>query len=537
MVRRTRASGILLAVLFLVTGCTPTSQPGSTTAPASTPKSGGTLVVARPADSVSLDSSFAVAANEVWVYNNIYEQLVTIDENGKIGPGLAERWERLNDLTMRFYLRKGVKFQDDTPFDAKAVAFNIDRLVGREPSRFKQYMGFINGAKVVDDSTVDITSSEPYGPVLGSLSHAIAYMTSPAAVEKWGKDYGRHPVGTGPFTFVEWKPNDSITLERNNNYWGAKPYLDKIVFKVIPEEGARTIAFDRGDIDVLLRPAPTELKRFGQDSSVKLFDKLAGTRVIYVGLNVESGPTSDVRVRQAMAHAVDVRQINEFVLENAAFPATNFIAPAIWGYKDEKLNEKYPYSLEKSASLMQAAGYTKGQDGMYQKDGKTVEFVYWHTKGNDLKDAEISQALQAQLVKAGFKVTLTQHDPTTYLSSLNTGATKYQMFTGGWGVQTGDADGGLYFTLHSSAVAPKGSNWARYANPAVDALLDKARRSTDDKVRSDAYAQAQDILANDVPWIPINVIKVLVVTKAYVNGFTPHPNENLLRLGSVWTSK
>src|SRR5207237_6950012 len=178
------------------------------------PKTGGTLVIGRPTDAISLDPNKATTAPEVWVYGNIFETLVTLDEKMQVRPALAERWERVNDKTLRFHLRKGVTFHDGTPFNAAAVKFTIERVLDpKTPARGKSWLGPVTGATVVDDSTVDIITSSPFGPLLNHLTMVfVVGILSPDAVKKYGDDFRRNPLGTRPFRVEEGNSTEQTTV-------------------------------------------------------------------------------------------------------------------------------------------------------------------------------------------------------------------------------------------------------------------------------------------------------------------------------------
>jgi peptide/nickel transport system substrate-binding protein len=502
------------------------------------PKTGGTLVVGRPTDAISLDPHKATTAPEVWVYGNIFETLATLDEKMQVRPVLAERWERINDRTMRFHLRKGVTFHDGTPFNAAAVKFTLDRVLNpKTPARGRSWLGPVTGATVVDDATVDVLTSSPFGPLLNHLTMVfVVGIVSPDAVKKFGDDFGRNPVGTGPFRFEEWKSNQSITLGRYDRYWGTKAFLDHVVFRVIPEESARTIAYDRGDVDLLLRAAPVELERLRRDKRTQV-NETPGLRIIYVGLNSSMPPLDDVRVRRALAHAIDVRGINSYVVENAMLPAKSVIAPMVFGYKDTQLPEKYAYDPDRARRLLAEAGFTPGPDGVFKKGGKPLELTFWASEGRDLKDREISEAVLEQLTKLGVKVNFQRMEWGAYLNALRAEKPPYNLFALGWVTMTGDSDFGLYATFHSSNIPPKGTQATHYRSPEVDRLLDEARVSLDPAVRAAAYGKALEQITNDVPWIPIYQTKETVVLRSHVRGYVGHPAEYYLRLGPVWLDR
>jgi peptide/nickel transport system substrate-binding protein len=529
-VRGAAALAVVAALLTLIAALPATAQPR--------PKTGGTLVIGRPSDAISLDPQKATTAPEVWVYGNVFETLVTLDEQMQVRPALAERWERIDPTTMRFHLKKGVVFHDGTPFNAAAVKFTIDRVIDpKSPARGRSWLGPVSGARVVDDATVDVLTASPFGPLLNHLTMVfVVGIVSPDAVKKHGEDFGRHPVGTGPFRFEEWKSNQSITLRRNDRYWGARPFLDRVVFRVIPEESARTIAYDRGDLDVLLRAAPVEMERLRRDRRTQVVET-PGLRVVYVGLNVAAPPLDDLRVRQALAHALDVRAINDFVVEGAMLPARSVIAPLVFGYRDTHLPEAYAHDPALAKKLLAEAGWAAGTDGVLRKNGKPLELVFWASEGRDLKDREISEAVQAQFSKLGIKATLTRMEFGAFLAALRTEKPEYNLFQLGWVTMTGDGDFGLYATFHSSNVPPKGTQYPRYKNPEVDRLLDEARTSFDPAVRAAAYGKVLEHVTRDVVWLPIYQTKEVVVLKSPVKGYVGHPAEYYLRLGPVWLDR
>lgn len=490
------------------------------------------LVIVRPSDAISLDPHRATTAPEVWVYNNIYETLVVLDEEMNIQPGLAESWERIDDTRTRFHLKEGVTFHDGTPFNAEAVKFTIDRVINPEqPARGAAWLGPVVGAEVVDEYTVDVVTDGPLGPLLNHLSMVfVVGIVSPTAVEKWGDEYGRHPVGTGPFKFQSWDTNQSIVLERNEDYHGQVPELETVEFRVVPEEGARMLAFMRGEADVLLRAAPAELPLLRDDPRVKVYDT-PGLRIVYIGLNLSQEPTDDLRIRQAIAHAIDVESINAFVVEDAMEQATGVLAPAVFGYAETDIQERYAYDPERALELLAEAGYTRnGQGTLVDADGNPLRLVQWASQGRDLKDKEVSETVAAQLRELGFTIDYVQREWGAYLSALPAPDADYNLYTMGWVTVTGDADFGLYANFHSEDF---NTNRSRYQNEDVDRALELARRSLDPEERLEAYASAQQQIVEDVVWIPIYQTRETVVMQEWVEGYVPHPAEYYIRLAPV----
>src|ERR671918_221880 len=329
--RRTLASRVLVGLLVL--GLAAVLVPA-----ADAQKRGGTLTIVRPTDPVSLDPNLETTAPGAWVYFNMLEGLLTLDDKVQVKPALATSYEVMSPTKVRFKLRPGVKFHDGTPFNAEAVRFTYDRaLNGKPPARWASLVGSMAGAEVVDDLTVDIVTKEPYGPILRTLAMYCMGIVSPTAVQKMGADFSRAPVGTGPFKFVEWKTNTHVIIERHPDYWGDKAPLDRVVFKVVPEEGARMIALQTGDADMTLLPSPAQLPALRRDPKYAVHEVVGG-RVVFVGMHARQPPLDDARVRAALLHAVDRQAILDNIMEGSAGPARVVLAPWVFGYKDMKLD-------------------------------------------------------------------------------------------------------------------------------------------------------------------------------------------------------
>ncbi len=491
-----------------------------------------TLTIGRPSDAISLDSNTETTAPGAIVYGNIIEPLILIDANGAIQPNLAEKYEVVSPDRIRFSIRKGIKFHDGTDLDAKAVKFTFDRAIN-QPARWKALFGPIEAAEVVDDFTVDIVTSVPYGPLMASMAMVYTGIVSPTAVEKYGDDYGRHPVGTGPFKFLEWKTKDHITLVKNENYWGTQAKLDKVVFKVIPEAGARMMALRTGDIDMAMQPTPAELGMFRADKNFTVAETM-GLRVFYLGFHNEKFPTDDPKVRQALAMSVDVKGIVENIMEGAAVPPKGYLAPAVFGFKDMELDKRFPYNPEKAKALLAEAGWKDtDNDGILDKNGKKLTINFLGAKGRYLMDAEVCEAAQAMFKDIGVDAKLDFFEWATTFTALRKADLEYNLFTLGWLTTNADADYSLYAMFHSSQFSPKGWNNDRFKDARVDELLDKARSSQDRAERLKLYDEAQEIIAQSATWIPVYNTKEIFVLNSRVKGFEPNPSEYLLLLKDV----
>ncbi len=221
----------------------------------------------------------------------MYDNLVRFSTKMQLEPALAESWTSSKDgLTWTFKLRKGVRFHDGTAFDAKAVKYFFDRVLGDEkPFKASLYTPFVQGAQVVDDSTVRVTLKQPFAAFLFRLAHSAGGIVSPTAHQKWGKDLTLHPVGTGPFKFVEWVKGDHVTMERNDDYWGGRPNLDRVVVKTVREDQARVLMLESGDADLIVNIPTEEIARLRRDARFTI-ESSPTARALYIAINVKKKP-------------------------------------------------------------------------------------------------------------------------------------------------------------------------------------------------------------------------------------------------------
>ena len=522
-----------LVVILLLASCAAPAAPAESGAAADEAAPGGTLVIARPTDAVGLDPKVETTSPGNWVMSNIYENLVKLDTDLTLQPVLAERWEQVEPDRWRFYLRQGVKFHDGTDFNAEAVKFSIERIKNPDdPGRSASNLRAIVAIEVVDDYTVDIVTDGAYGPLLNIMSLVYATgIVSPAAVEKYGEDYTRNPVGTGPFRFVEWKTNDQIVIERNEDYWGEKAPLDRVIYRVIPEESARMLALDTGEVQMVMAPAPSQMDSYRDNPDFTIYET-PGVRVIYFGLMTAREPFSDVRVRQALNYGFDRQSILDNVLEGAGYLPQSYISPPVFGFKD--VGQYFAYDPEKAAALLDEAGWTDSDgDGIRDKDGKPLAVVHHSARGRYLKDAEVGEAFQAAMRELGVDVKLEILEWATLFEEIRQPGMPADLFLLGWSTATGDADYTMGPVFGSNSFPPVGWNSTEYSNPEFDELVAAAGASTDQAERAELYGQAQEILARDAVVVPVYNSKEIIVTSSKVSGFVQHPIDYYLWLGGT----
>jgi peptide/nickel transport system substrate-binding protein len=516
------------------------SEAGEGAAPATEEEAaatGGTLTIARPTDAVGLDPKVETTSPGNWVMSNIYETLVKLDTDMSFQPALAESWEQVEPNRWRFQLRQGVKFHDGTDFTAEDVKFNIERIKNPEdPGRAASNLRPITAVEVVDDYTVDIVTDGPYGPLLNLMS--LVYGTgivSPEAVEQYGDDFTRNPVGTGPFRFVEWQTNDSITIERFEDYWGEPAKLDQVIYRVIPEESARMLTLDTGEADMVMQPAPSQLAIYREDANFTVHE-VPGARVVFFGIVTDKAPLDDVSVRQALSYGFDKQAVLDNILEDSAFLPEAYISPPIFGFSN--VSEYFTYDPELAAQLLDEAGWvTNEETGIREKDGEPLVLTHFSPRGRYLKDAEVGEAFQAAMRELGVEVNLEVMEWGALFEQLSQPDLAANLFTIGWSTATGDADYTLEPLFGCNSFPPNGWNSMEYCSEEFDALVLQARTSTDQEERAQLYAQALEILAQDAVVVPVYNTKETIVTSANVQGFEQHPIDYYLWLDGVTLSE
>jgi ABC-type transport system substrate-binding protein len=353
----------------------------------------------------------------------IYDSLLYQDPEGKLHPRLAEKYDVSADgLTYTLKIRKGIKFSDGTPLDADAVKLTWDRILDpkmRVPLRFA--VGMVEQVTKVDDQTVTIKLKYPFAPFAPSLSMSLCSPISPAAIEKHGEDVRQHPVGAGPYVLSEWVKGDRIVMVRNENYWGEKPTVEKIVWKIVPDALNRENMLRAGQIQICYKPLPSDVAALKADSKITVEMPL-DTRTIFMGLNCQKGLMTDKLVRQAFNYAVDKKAICDKVLFGTAEPMDGPVSPKVFGHF--KMDKQYEYNPEKAKELLKKANWDFS---------KTVTMRT--PNGRYLFDKQVSETVQGYLQDIGIKTKLSTFDWPTYVAGLlkPLDKTELEVFLLGWG--------------------------------------------------------------------------------------------------------
>jgi glutathione transport system substrate-binding protein len=462
-------------------------------------------------DPTDLNDSVSLSATRLF-----YQGLFGFDKDFKVVPVLAERFEVNGNATeYTIHLKPNIKFQDGTAFNAQAVKVNYDRL--RDPANHLKRQSLLDAIErvdAVDDATVRIILKNPSGVLPNYLAHTGASIISPKALEQYGKDISRHPVGTGPFVFVA-KQTDSLQAKRNPAYWRAGlPHLDGITIRSVPENGSRIAMLRSGEAQFIFPLPPESVELLAKDAKL-MIEKTPSIVIHYVALNTQKKPFDDPRVRQALNYAVDKDAFIKVVYNGYASPMDAPAAPGIAFYSKQGA---WPYDPAKARKLLADAGYANGFDT-----------DIW-TFSNTLNVRAV-QFLQQQLAAVGVRAAVTPIEAGVATSRLwgpkTPAEAQVRMFFGSWAPSTGDADWALRPLLSERSFPPAMFNVSYYRNEAVDAALTRGLSTADPAVRKAAYDEVQKTVWQDAPWLFLSVDTLLSGRSKQLTGLTQQPDTSL----------
>ena len=482
---------------------------------------GGTLTFGRGSDSLTLDPGNTADGESIKIVTQMTEGLLRINPiSSELEPCLATSWDMSEDgLEWTFSLRKNVKFHDNTPFNADAVVFSLKRQMDKNhPFHEGKFVYWdymytnIKDVVKVDDFTVKIIIDKPYAPLLANLAIFPCGIISPTAMKEKGVEgFSKSPVGTGYFKFVEWVKGERIVLEANKDYWDGRPYVDNLIFKVIKENELRILQLESNSIDVMDSISPKNVGRIDRDPDFKVLSR-SGLNVAYMSMNCQKPPFTNKKVRQAINHVINKNAIIKLFYQNLAIAAKNPIPPSIWGYNDDI--KGYDYSIEKAKELMVEAGFANGF--------KTTLDVMENARPYMPDPVKIAETIKDNLSELNIEVEIRVNPWKEHLDKGYNG--ENQMFIVGWMGDNGDPDNFLYVLLDKdNAEKGKSQNCAFYINEELHDILIEAQQDKDLKKRAVLYRQAQEIIHEDAPWVPLAHTKDLVAVNKKVKGVIVQP--------------
>ncbi|MBT3343945.1 MAG: ABC transporter substrate-binding protein [Gemmatimonadetes bacterium] len=488
-----------------------------------------TLVYGRGSDSVGLDPALETDGESFKICDNIYETLVSYAPGStEVVPQLAHSWTVSADgLDWVFHLRTDVHFHDGTPFNAEAMLFSLGRQFFADhpfhklPAGAYQYwkdMGMddiVADMSAPNDSTFVIRLKEPNAPFLSNLGMNFCAAVSPTAVRRHGADYFKHPVGTGPFRFVEWLKDERIVLSRHEAYWAAPAHLERLVFRSIQDPSVRYLELRSGAIQGMDNLSPEFLDDLRADENIELLTQ-PGMNIGYLAMNMEKPPYDDRRVRIAINHAVNKQSLVDNFYGGLAEAAKNPIPPMMWGYNDEI--EPYSHDPERARQLLAEAGFPNGFD--------TELWAMPAPRPYMPQPEKIAQAIQADLAQVGIRARIVTLEWATYLDKVFSG--QHDMCLLGWTGDNGDPDNFLYVLLDKTAAVKPAQNVAFYKSDRLHELLVEARIESDIDRRTKLYREAQALIHHDAPWVPLVHATQTAAFRRGIDGFQLHPT------GSKW---
>jgi peptide/nickel transport system substrate-binding protein len=466
-----------------------------------------TLTVLVPAEFPHLDPSEVVSGDQYMVKYHIYNRLYTFNERMEPFPDLVAKDAVSKDGTVwTFDLRPGVKFHDGTPCDAEAVKYTIERMQ-KGTGNQKALFSMIKEVRVKSPTRVVIVTDGLFPALRNNLAHPDAAIVCPAADRKLGKNYGKQPVGAGPYRFGEWRTGDHLTLLRNDRYYGEKPYFEKIEFKFVADATTRVLMMDAGQADVALRLPPSDIPRLKANKRIKVAEVMG--RNIYFALNNAKFPFNDKRVRRAVNYAVDKQAICDKVLFGAAKPSHSLVEAVMY-----TINAGfYPYDPSKAKALLKEANATG------------AKVVLLTPVNRYLLDSEVAQAVAGYLRQAGLDIEVRAvGDFPSFTDMVRRG--EFNMHMLGWGGSTGDPDNALRIQLHSDN-AGKIWNGGSYRNPAVDRLIEAGAKEFNLKKRAKIYADVQKMVWEDAPWLFLYRLSIFIAHKSDIKGIKLLPGTEM----------
>jgi len=465
------------------------------------------LTVLVPAEFPHLDPGETVSGDQYMLKYHIFNRLFTFNEKMEPFPDIVLNESLSKDGTnWTFDLRAGVKFHDGSPLNAEAVKYTIERLQ-KGTGNQKALYSMIKEVQVKSDTRLVMVTNGLFPALRNNFAHPDAGIVPPTADQKLGKAFGKQPVGAGPYKFSEWLTGSHISVIRNNDYYGPKPFYDRIEFKFVNDATTRTLMIDRGQGDVALRVPPNDVARLRGNPSIKV-EQVMG-RNVYFALNQTKPPFNDIRVRKAVNYAVDKQAICDRILFGAARPSRSLVE-AVQGTINAGF---YAYDPEQAKTLIKEAGAL----------GAKVILLSPTTRY--LLDAEVSQAVAGYLRQVGLDVEVRAlGDWPSFIDTVRRG--EFNMHMLGWGGSTGDPDNAFRIQLHSNN-AGKLWNAGSYRNPKVDQLIEEGSKEFDLSKRSKIYADIQKIVWDEAPWLFLYRLTIFIAYKSDIQGIKILPGTEM----------
>ncbi|TDX46464.1 ABC transporter substrate-binding protein [Orenia marismortui] len=505
---------ILSLTIFILAGCSSESTSLNSTQNKNIEKNKKVLTIGISKEPANFNPVLASGVYAEALLGNIFDTLVSFKEDSSTpNPALAKSWDISDDAkTYTFYLREDVEFHNGEKLTAKDVKFTFESIL--EPdnaSPSKQFFEPIDKIQIVDKYTIKIKLKNPYAPFLMALGNPTAAIIPKKVVEKIGMDeFDRHPIGTGPYKFKEWIPDDYIKLVKNNNYFIAEPNLDEVVFRPIPKPEVMAAEIQAGGIDIASNLLPQAIENLKKDNNL-VVKTIPGLSFKYVGFSYQISPFSDLRFRKAVYHAVPFEQVVEGIFGDIGERAYSWIPPSVFPddtkYMKRNALKYNPTKAKELFDELKAEGIIK--------DGEEIS-IY---TPQDPYRKKVATAIATSLMKYGIKAKVEALEWGTLLPLLKGG--KAGLYVLGW-FSVPDPDRWSYRLFYTDSP----NNFSKYSNSEVDKALDRGRSLVDREDRATEYKKVmRKVLTEDYIHIPLAFTNVTVVMNKNVKGFDPSPQE------------
>ena len=488
--------GAMLVALLLLTSCAHKPAPN-------------TLVMIIESSPTNLDPRVGLDGQSERIDALLFDNLLTVNEHLSVAPGLAESWQIANPTTYIFHLRKGVQFADGRPLTSRDVKWSFDSLLeGKIRSTKGATYRFVDHIDAPDDYTVIFHLKQPWAALLWNVAGGGGMGIVPYGS---GSDFNQHPIGSGPFRFVSAEQDKEVIIERNDNYWGRKANLARARFAVVPDTTTRALELRKGSADLVINALPPDMVFALQRDTPLQVLRGPGTVLAYMGFNLRDPILKDVRVRQAIAYALNRERYLRYVWPFARL-AASVLPPESWAYDPDVTH--YSYDPARARELLDQAGY-KAVNG--------VRFHLTMKTSTEESSRTMAAVFQQQLHDVGIALDIRSFEFATFLSDVTHG--EFQVYSLRW--IGGNEDPDFFdYAFSTSRIIPNGANRQYYSNPRVDALIAQASGELNQKVRKRDYDEIQQILAQDLPYVDLWYFDNVLVYSRRVRGLELNPSGN-----------
>jgi peptide/nickel transport system substrate-binding protein len=477
---------------------------------------GRNVIVGIESNPTQFDPRLSQDAVSSQVQRFLFNRLISRDENDRIQLELAESWEHSSPTIHRFRLRRGVRFHDGTILTSDDVKYTFDSI--RDPALASpRAAGLRELDRIETPSPTEVVFylKEPSAAFAESLMIGIV----PRSAEKTGARFGEHPIGTGPFRFKRFKADERVELTAFPEYFGGPPSYDRLIFRILPEETVRILELESGGLHMIQNAfSPDILPRLQKNPRLRIIRR-AGTNFTYLGFNLADPILSRLKVRRAIAHAINREPIIRYILKGLATPADSLLPRKHWAHTQGLPQYRYDPALARK--LLDEAGFPD-PDG----PGPQTRFsLVFKTSQNELR-RRVATVISDQLRQVGIHLRVRAYEWGTFFGDIRSG--NFQLYSLTW---VGISDPDIYrYIFGSRFFPPAGANRGRYKNKKIDALLDAARRISETAPRAALYHEVQRILGTDLPYVNLwHVVNVAAIDRR-LTGYRVYPNEDLISL-------